>query len=74
MIESDRINDFEVGIDALHLGSVLWGGAAYGASEVIERFADDSSGTVMFDFGGGNMITLSGVTSTTGLEDDISIL
>ncbi|WP_415918909.1 S8 family serine peptidase [Tateyamaria sp. SN6-1] len=74
VIESDRINDFEVGTDSLHLSTDLWGGTALSVAQVIDLYGDDSSGTVIFDFENGNVIRLQGVNSLSGLEDDMTIL
>lgn len=72
-IESNIITDFVVGEDALELDDALWGGGLSKA-QVIDLFADDNSGTVIFDFDDGNTITLTGVKSTAGLEADLLIV
>ncbi len=43
------------------------------ARQVVDQFADADSGTVVFDFGDGNSITLDGVTDTANLADDLFI-
>lgn len=72
-IETDIINDFMIGVDTLHLDDALWGGGRT-AAQVIAEFADTSSGTVVFDFGNGNTLTLNGVGSTAGLVDDLVVI
>ncbi|MDO6732256.1 calcium-binding protein [Marinovum sp. 2_MG-2023] len=71
-IEDDVITDYDVGVDELHLDDALWGGGLTEA-QVINRFASVENGDVVFDFGGGNSITLDGVNSTAGLTSDIEI-
>ena len=71
-IGQDLITDYTVGQDALQLDDALWGGNR-SVAQVLADFADDSTGTVIFDFGNDNMITLQGVGTLTGLSADISI-
>ncbi|WP_136444139.1 M10 family metallopeptidase [Pacificoceanicola onchidii] len=74
---SDEITDFSLAEgDVLKLDDALWT-STHGTlsdAQIIAEFADiDASGNVILDFGGGNTITLTGVTSTTGLEAGIDI-
>ena len=71
-IGNDRVTDYEAGVDALQLDDALWGGGR-SVAQVISDFADDSTGTVIFDFGNDNVITLQGVNTLAGLDTDISI-
>ena len=66
-IGNDRVTDYEAGVDALQLDDALWGGGR-SVAQVISDFADDSTGTVIFDFGNDNVITLQGVNTLAGLE------
>lgn len=70
--DNDEINDFEEGGDTLLLSLTLTGGLRDGA-EILAQFADDSSGQVVFDFGGGDIITLSNLATLAGLDDNISV-
>lgn len=60
--------------DMLQIDNALFGGGNLSATQVISQFADDSSGKVIFDFGGGNTLTLTGVSSTDGLADDLTFI
>ena len=67
------IRDFEVGVDLLRLHSELGFDASLSAWQVVDQFADDSTGDVTFDFGNGNVILLDGVSSTTGLTSELEV-
>lgn len=70
-----RVTDFDGSQeDMLHIDNALWGGATLSAAQVVNIYADDSSGTVIFNFGGGNTITLEGVSSTSGLAGDLLVI
>lgn len=71
-IDANTITDYTAGQDALELDAGLWGGGMTEA-EVIALFADDSTGTVVFDFGNGNTIALNGVETTASIENDLTI-
>jgi hypothetical protein len=43
------------------------------AAQVVAQFGDDSTGTVVFDFGAGNLFTLNGVASLAGIDSDLVI-
>jgi uncharacterized protein YkwD len=71
----DQISDFSVsGGDLLKIDDAIWGGAAMTAAQVVAEFASVSGGSVVFDFGGGMVLTLSGVTSTQGLAAGIDLI
>lgn len=72
-IDGNTITDFALGVDQLELDDALWGQTPLSVAQVIAQYADDSTGTVIFDFGNGNTITLNGVSSVTGLAADVSI-
>lgn len=65
----DRITDFENNIDTLILQGF---GAGFTASTALSK-AINITGGVRFDFGGGDIVTVMGVTKTT-IADDIYIL
>jgi len=60
---ADQIDDFNLSVDKLILEDALWGGGLT-AAEVEDRFGaeDTLSGDYVFDFGGGNTLTLNGGT------------
>ncbi|WP_299628858.1 M10 family metallopeptidase C-terminal domain-containing protein [uncultured Tateyamaria sp.] len=58
--------------DTLQLDDALWGGGLTTA-QVVAAFASESSGDIVFDFGGGSFVVLEGVTTTVGLSDDIEL-
>lgn len=70
---SDFVTDYNKGTDELSLNDVLWGGGLTRA-QVVNQFASVVSGDVVFDFGGGNIIILDGVSSISGLYDDLIIV
>lgn len=71
----DAISDFSLsGDDLLKLDDAIWGGTAMTAAEVVADFATASSGNVVFDFGGGMVLTLTGLTSTQGLAAGIELI
>ncbi|WP_303472847.1 MULTISPECIES: hypothetical protein [unclassified Marinovum] len=75
-IGNDTITDFADGSDLLRLDDALWSASVTGtltAAQVIDMFGDDSSGTLVLDFGGGNTITLNGITSGIGFESNVEI-
>ena len=49
----------------------ITGVAGMTGAQIVAAFADDSSGTVIFDFGGGNTLTLENIATTAGLESDV---
>lgn len=58
--------------DTLLLQSALFGGSM-SANDVIASYAQVSNGSVVFNFGGGDMITLQGISTTNGLANHIDI-
>lgn len=71
--DSDEINDFETHRDRLELSSALVDGLNEG-QDVLDTFAGIQNGMVVFDFGGGDQITLSNLTTLDGLDDNIFIV
>ena len=68
----DRITDFKVWDDRLFLDDKNWNGNL-SAAEIVDRYADVQNGSVVFDFGGNDALTLTGVTNLAALVDTISI-
>ncbi|NIZ13197.1 calcium-binding protein, partial [Phaeobacter sp. HF9A] len=71
--DADEINDFEIFNDRLELSSALVDGLS-NSQEVIDTFASLQNGVAVFDFGDGDRITLSNMTSLDGLADNIDIV
>ena len=69
----DQIEDFVLGEDRLFLSADLVGSATLGAA-VIAAHATIVDGSTVLDFGGGNAVTLLGLSDLTGLEDAILIV
>lgn len=70
--KEDVITDYDVGTDYLSLDSALWGGGKTEA-QVVSDHAGLVGGIVVFSFGS-DTLTLEGVTSIDGLENDIEII
>lgn len=71
--DADQISDFTAGTDVLQLDDALWRGSLT-AAQVVTQFASVSGGNVVFDFGGGDTLTLEGLSITAGLESDLLIV
>ncbi len=69
---SDRVKDFADNIDQLRLDDAIWGGGKT-AAQVVAAFASVVDGNTLFNFGGGQKITVSGVTDTSVFLNDIVI-
>ncbi|WP_190325621.1 calcium-binding protein [Salipiger aestuarii] len=69
----DMIDDFEAGRDRLVFSSLLTDGRTDEAA-VLADCATTFSGAVLFDFGEGNALWLTGVSSTYGLGSDMLIV
>ena len=70
--DADTISDFEEQQDILSLSSSLVGGLT-NIAQIISQYGSVSSGQVVFDFGNGDTITLTNLTTLTGLEDNIEL-
>lgn len=71
---SDFITDFADNVDTLVLDRGLWGGAMLSASAVISSFASFVAGNVVLNFGGGDALTITGLTAPAALLDDLIFL
>ncbi len=69
----DRITDFEDNLDRLHLATALWGGGLT-AQQVVSTYAFASGGNTVFDFGGGNVLTVAGIGDPNLLVNDILLI
>ena len=59
--------------DRLELDPLLWGGGL-DAADVLELYARVQNGRTVLDFGGGDVLTLAGVTNLSTLADYIDII
>ena len=71
-IGDDRVKNYQQGVDELWISQTATGGKMTGA-EVISSFASVVNAGVLIDFGQGDTILLSGLTTTAGLADDLTI-
>lgn len=69
----DRITDFSIRSDTLVLDDQSWRNN-YSAQEVVDRYAEVHRGSIVFDFGGNDHLTLTGITNLDTLVDVISIV
>ena len=70
---ADRITDFCVEADNLVLDDALWSGTR-SAARIIYDFAIVTDSDILFDFGGGNSLTLQDIGSAAGLDHVISFI
>ncbi len=73
VMSSDTITDFETGTDVLQLEQGLWNGGLT-AAQVVSTYASVTADGVLFDFGAGQSILLSGLGSTDGLDSDLLLI
>ncbi len=71
---ADRITDFANDVDTLVFNADLWGGAAISVAELLASYARVIGSAVVFDFGDGDMLTVSKMRTIAPLLDDITIL
>ena len=69
---SDKVKDFSDNTDQLKLDDAIWGGGKT-AAQVVSSFATVVGGDTVFDFGGGQKITVQGITDTSVFVNDIII-
>jgi serralysin len=70
---TDRVSDFVDNVDTLVFGGGLWDGSM-SVRNFVATYATVSGTSVIFDFGGGNVVTVNGVNSLAQLYDDISFI
>lgn len=68
----DKIKDFGKGADMIFIDSAVTNGVT-NVQQVINSYADDSGDHVVFDFGGGDILTVQNVENANSLLDDIMI-
>lgn len=72
---TDQITDFLLAdSDILRLDDAIWGGAAKTAAEVLTEFSSVVGGNLVLNFGLGEVLTLTGLSSTAGLAAVIEIV
>lgn len=72
---SDRAGDFDpTQQDRLELDDALWCNAVMTGAQVVASFASVMAAGVVFDFGGGDVLTLAGLTTTAGLAGQIDLV
>lgn len=69
----DRIDDFEMGLDRIRLSSTLWDGDLTG-EQVFANFARADGGAVVFEFDGGERVTLANTQYNDALADTLVIV
>jgi serralysin len=71
---ADRVADFADNADTLRIDDSLFPDQQLTVAELLDRFAVESGGTVVFDFGGGHVLTVQGVATVAALADDLEIV
>ena len=71
--DRDEIADFQRGSDILVLDDNLWGGGM-SAQDVIDTYGVDKGSYTVLNFGGGDVLTVLGISNPDNLVDDISIV
>ncbi len=66
----DTVVDFANNQDEIFLSRGLWGGGARTVAQMLD-FASVRGSSVVFDFGSGNMLVVSGTTNIASLGDDL---
>ncbi len=69
---ADLIADFEQGLDQIVLEPSLWTGLT-SAADLLFVYGSFAGGTATIDLGGGNILTVDGITDQTRFADDISL-
>jgi len=71
--DNDRVVGFTDNTDRLQLNDNLWTGTLT-AAQVVAGFASVSGSDTVFDFGGGDVLVVAGITDPNSLVDDILIV
>ena len=69
----DQVLDFTSGLDVLEVAVDLLDGATSGV-QIVDQFGRIDNGRALLDFGSGDRITLNGVSTLSGLSDDLTIV
>jgi serralysin len=67
---ADRIRDFQDNIDTLFFASAYWEGIEDGAA-FVNTYGHVAGGSVVLDFGGGDVATVTGASTLAMLYDDV---
>jgi serralysin len=71
---ADTITDFDASEgDMIQFDDALWGGGAKTDAELL-TYASVVGGDLVFDFGGGHTLTLTGVTDESQLEGQMTVI
>jgi Ca2+-binding RTX toxin-like protein len=70
---SNTVADFEDDTDRLELSVALWG-SRLSAAQVVDQFAANVAGGVLFTFADGTTVLVQGIADKTVLVDDIEIV
>jgi len=71
--DNDSVQDFKRGIDTLVLDDNLWSGVMT-AQDVVDTFGTRDGNSTVLDFGGGDTLTVVGISNPDNLVSDISIV
>jgi Ca2+-binding RTX toxin-like protein len=71
---SDVILDFSNNVDTLVLDGFLFGTGMLPDPEDLADFASVIDGSLVLDFGGGDLLTLNGITNVAALFDDVTFI
>lgn len=70
---ADLIRDFADDVDTLNLNDNLWSGTLT-VSQVLSTYGSIVGGKAVLNFGGGDVLTLNGISNLNDLVDDITIV
>lgn len=71
-IGDDVVTDYEVGVDALQVSAALWNGTL--DQTRLDALTVTTTSGLVFTFDNGDILTLDGVSSTSGLLGDITLV
>ncbi len=67
---ADTVQSFENDLDLIQIDDALWGGGLT-EQQVVDTYGSMVNGNVVLDFGGGNSVTITGLSATQDLVDDL---
>ena len=67
---ADTVLGFENDLDVIQIDDALWGGGLT-EQEVVDTYGSLVDGRVVLDFGAGNSVTITGLSATQDLVDDL---
>jgi Ca2+-binding RTX toxin-like protein len=72
---SDKIISFQDNVDTIRLDDALWSSAGLlTVDQVLATFCAVSGGNLVMNFGGGDVLTIAGITNVAVLSNDIEIV